>query len=95
MYTLVKEMQNKKYHTVGTIAKSKIKIVERGILDIYSTHIHERVLSWLGTRNFNKNWWIKLDLLKLNHRRIVLTADYQVISTKNTKKKNNKETRRL
>ena len=88
-------MQNKKYHTVGTIAKSKIKIVERGILDIYNTHIHERVLSWLGKRNFNKNWWIKLVLLKLNHRRIVLTDDYQVISTKNIKKKNNKETRRL
>jgi hypothetical protein len=38
-----------KYHTVGTIPKSNIKIVERGKIDISNTQIHDCPLSWLGT----------------------------------------------
>ena len=34
-------MKNKtKYHTVGTIPKSNIKIVERGKIDTFNTQIH-------------------------------------------------------
>jgi hypothetical protein len=42
-------MKNKKYHTVGTIPKSNIKIVERGIMYIPNTQMHDRLLSWLDT----------------------------------------------
>jgi len=41
-------MKNKKYHTVGTVPQSNGKIVEKGITDIPSTQIHDRLLSWLG-----------------------------------------------
>ena len=41
-------MKNKKYHTVGTISKSTIKIIERGKMDTPKTQIHDRLLSWLG-----------------------------------------------
>lgn len=37
-------MKNQKYHTIGTILKANIEIVERGRIDI-----HVRPLSWLGT----------------------------------------------
>jgi len=33
----------KKYHTIGTIPKSNIKIVERGKIDIPDTQIHENL----------------------------------------------------
>jgi hypothetical protein len=36
-------MKNKKYHTVGKFLK--YKIVERGKIGTFSTHIHERSLS--------------------------------------------------
>jgi len=42
-------MKNKKNHTVGTIQKSNIKIVERGKIDTLNTQIHDRSVSWLGT----------------------------------------------
>jgi hypothetical protein len=43
------QMKSKKYHSVGKISKSNIKIVERGIIDIRSTHIHDRSLFLLDT----------------------------------------------
>ena len=42
-------MANAKYHTFGTISKSIRKIVERGKIDTFTTHTHDRALSWLGT----------------------------------------------
>ena len=41
------KMKNKKYHTVGPIPKSNIKIVERGKIDNPNTQIHDCSLSWL------------------------------------------------
>jgi len=38
-----------KYQTVGTVSKTNKTIVERGKIDIHSTHIHADPLSWLGT----------------------------------------------
>jgi len=43
------KIQIKKYHTVGTITISYIKIIERGKIDIPNTQIHDRSLSLLGT----------------------------------------------
>jgi hypothetical protein len=43
-------MKNKKYHTVRTLPKSKVKIVERGKMDTPNTQIHDGSLSWLGIR---------------------------------------------
>ena len=37
------------YHTVRTIPKSSIRIIERGKFDIPNTQIHDRWLPWLGT----------------------------------------------
>ena len=42
-------MKKKKYHTVGTISKSNIKIVERGKIYTTNTQIHDRALPCLGT----------------------------------------------
>ena len=42
-------MKNKTYHTVGTILKSNIKIIERGKIDTLNTLIHDRSLSIIGT----------------------------------------------
>jgi hypothetical protein len=39
------KMKNKKYHTVGTISKSNIKIVETGKIDAPDIQLHERSLS--------------------------------------------------
>ena len=51
-------MKNKqKYHTVGTILKSNIKTVERGIIDT-----HDFSLSWRGTRSSIKSGGSKLIL---------------------------------
>jgi hypothetical protein len=41
-------MTNKKYHTIGTISKSYIKIIKRGVFDTPNT------LSGLGTGTFIK-----------------------------------------
>ena len=43
------QMKSKKYHSVEKIPKSNIIIVERGIIDIRSTHIHDRSLCLLDT----------------------------------------------
>jgi hypothetical protein len=48
-------MKTKKYHTVGTIHKSDIKIVERGKMDTPNTEMHNRSLSWLDTGTSIKN----------------------------------------
>jgi len=55
-------MKNKKDHTVGTISKSNIKIVDRGEIDTSNTQIHYRSLSWLGTDTSMKNGGAKLVL---------------------------------
>ena len=44
-------MKTKKYHTVRTVLKYNIKIVERGKIDTINTQIHDRSLSWLDTPN--------------------------------------------
>ena len=47
------------------IPKGNIKIVERGKIDTPDTHLHDRILSWLGTgtsikgRRIDKNVDIK------------------------------------
>jgi len=41
--------KNKKYHTVGTVPKSNLKIVERDKSTPLNTHIHNCLLFWLGT----------------------------------------------
>jgi histidinol phosphatase-like PHP family hydrolase len=38
-------MKSKKYHTVGRFPKYNIKIVKRGTIITFNTHIHERSLS--------------------------------------------------
>ena len=43
------KMKNNKYHTVETIPRSNIKIVEKGKIDFSNTQIHNRSLSCLGT----------------------------------------------
>ena len=37
-------MNNKKYHTVGTIPISNIRLLDKGIIDTHYTQIHDR--SW-------------------------------------------------
>jgi hypothetical protein len=50
-------MKNKEYHT---IAKSNIKIVERGKIDTPNTQIHDTSLSWLGTDTSLKGGGVKV-----------------------------------
>ena len=52
-----------KYHTLGTIPKSNIKIVERGKIDTSNTQIHDRSLSCLGTSSSITSGGLKLVLL--------------------------------
>jgi hypothetical protein len=54
-------MKNKKYHIVGRFLKYNIKIVERGKIDTFNTHIHERSLS-LGICIAKKSGGVKLVL---------------------------------
>ena len=42
-------MNYKSYHTVETIPKSNIKMVERDKIYTTNTQIHDGLLSWLGT----------------------------------------------
>ena len=42
-------MKHKKYHTVGTIPKLNIKIVENDKIDTSNTQIHDCSLPWIGT----------------------------------------------
>ena len=55
-------MKNNKYHTVETVLKPNIKIVERDKLDTSNTQIHDRSLSWLGTGTSIKSGGVKLVL---------------------------------
>jgi len=41
---ILQEMKNKKYHTVGTIPKSNIEIVERGNIYTPNSQIHNRLV---------------------------------------------------
>jgi len=52
--------KTKKYHNVGTIPKSNIKIVDRCKIDTSYAQIHERSLSWLGKGTSIKGDGIKL-----------------------------------
>jgi len=54
------KMKNQKYHIVGTILKSNIKIVERGKIDIPSTQLHDRSLSWLATGTSIESGGVKI-----------------------------------
>ena len=54
-------MKNKKYHIVGKFLKYNIKIVERGKIGTFNTHIHERSLS-LGICTVIKGGGVKLVL---------------------------------
>ena len=54
-------MKNKKYHTVGRVPKYNIKNVERGKIDTFKAHIHERSLS-LGICTAIENGGVKLVL---------------------------------
>jgi hypothetical protein len=49
-------MKNKKYHTVGTIPKSDIKIVERSKMDTPNTQMVDGLLSWLDTGTSMKSF---------------------------------------
>ena len=44
-----KDKVKKKYHTVRTVPKSNIKIVERGKIDTSNTQIHDRSLFGTGS----------------------------------------------
>jgi len=59
-------MKNKKYHTVGTIPKSNIKIVERGKIDTPNTQIQDRSISYHGTGTSIKSGGAKLVLWTQN-----------------------------
>ena len=52
--------KTKKYHTVGIIPKSNIKIVERGKIVTPNTQIHDRSLSWLDTGTSITSGGVKL-----------------------------------
>jgi hypothetical protein len=54
-------MKSKKYHTVGRFPKYNIKIVERGTIGTFNTHIHERSLS-LGICTAIQSGGVKLVL---------------------------------
>jgi hypothetical protein len=54
-------MKNKKYHIVGRFPKYNIKIVERGKIDTFNTHLHECSLS-LGICTAIKSGGVKLVL---------------------------------
>ena len=56
------EMKSKKYHTVETITRSNIKVVERDKIDTHNTHIHAHSLSWLSTGTSIKSGGAKLVL---------------------------------
>ena len=45
-----------------TLLKSNRKITERGKIDTFSTHIHDRSLSWLGTNTSIKSGGVILVL---------------------------------
>ena len=56
------QIKNKQYQSVGRIAKSNIKIVERGKMDTPNTQIHDHSLSCLGTGLLINSGGVKLIL---------------------------------
>ena len=70
------QMQNKKYHTVGTIPKKYTKKEAKSIL---LTQIHDRSLSWLGTGTSIKSGEIKLILWTFAELVITNFCNYLVI----------------
>ena len=59
---LEREKNKKKYHNVGTILKSNIKIVERGQMDTPNTQLHDCSSSWISTGTSIKSGSVKLVL---------------------------------
>jgi len=55
-------MKNNDYHTVGTIPKPNIKIVERDKTDTPNTKLHDRSSSWFGTGTSLQSCEVKLVL---------------------------------
>jgi len=51
------KVKSKQHHTVGTIPRSNIKIIERGEVDTTNIQIHDHSLSWFGTGTSVKRWW--------------------------------------
>ena len=51
-----------RYHSVETMPKSNIKVVERGKIDTPGTKIFDRTLSLLGTGTSIKSGGVKLVL---------------------------------
>ena len=47
-------MKNEKYHIIGTIPKSKFKIVERDKIDTPNKEINARSISWPGLLSANQ-----------------------------------------
>ena len=60
-------MKNKKYHTVGTIPKSYIKIVERGKIDTPNTKKNQfffsmqKIWHWRNLKKLNVHFWFDED----------------------------------
>jgi hypothetical protein len=52
------KMKNNKYHTVGTIPRSNIKIVEKGKIDFSNTQIYRGVSAILSYLNISSFWGI-------------------------------------
>lgn len=47
MYVIIHKIQNQKYHTVVSISKSNIEIVESDNFDTSNIQINDHSLSWL------------------------------------------------
>jgi hypothetical protein len=62
-----------KYHTVGKITKSNIKI------DTANTQIHDRSLSWLGTDTSINSGGVKIILIKADMHNMYLLNIFNVM----------------
>ena len=58
-YKIKNKMKNQRYHTVGTIPKSNIKIAERGQIDTPSTHTHTHTHTHMIAHFPSLELWIK------------------------------------
>jgi hypothetical protein len=56
-------LKNKKYHIVGAVPKSNIKISARGKIDTPNTQVHDRTISWLDTGTSIRSGRVKRVLL--------------------------------
>jgi hypothetical protein len=59
-YTI--KLKKKKKHTLKSVLKYNLKIVERDKIDTPNTHVHDHSLSWLGTITSMKRGRAKLVL---------------------------------